>query len=234
LTRLRRPLVRILDLLLATAALTSSAVLASALVATPATANNLTWDIRHLGRMHSAYSDEDFCLETTNTSRNWSTMNNNVANALWVEPAPANEWDAKGWDPVAGRYKVWFSGHFAPCQQLSQAERDPITIEYWMFDNNTANCGAQTCSIAFGDTPYIDIKNHDAFVYYYIDLYAPYTAGEVIAGYYRHQVNHETGHALGFDHGAGCPPSVMHEPGCVHEPFPTAGDISSENTRIEN
>lgn len=117
---------------------------------------------------------------------------------------------------------------------MTQAERDPITIEYRMYDDNTANCGAQTCSIAVAQTPYEDILNHQAHVYYIIYLYAPYTAGEFIPGYYRHQVNHETGHALGFDHGPGCPPSVMHEPGCVHEPFPTPGDTTSEINRIFN
>lgn len=206
------------------------------IAAVSAEASNLTWDVRHLGRVHTAAWDEDFCVETSNTSRSWSTIQSNIEKALWIEPPSADrEWDAKGWDAGLSHYKVWFWAHWnGPCQNLSAAERNPITIEYRMYDNNTANCGAQKCSIAIGQTIWNpDPKGHQAYVYYLLYMYAPYTAGEEIANYYRHQVNHETGHALGFDHGSGCG-SVMHEPGCVHEQWPTTTDTASELSRIDN
>lgn len=226
----------LLDRALVVTALTLALSGAARVASAPAEASNLTWDARHLGRMHTAAWDEDFCVETTNTTRSWSTIQSNIEKALWIEaPSADRKWDAKGWDPGMSHYKVWFWAHWGnPCQLLPPSERDPITIEYRMYDNNTPNCGAQKCSVAIAYVPWNpDPKGHAAHVYYLIYLYAPYTAGEEIQFYYRHQVNHETGHALGFDHGSGCG-SVMHEAGCVHEQFPTTSDTASELTRIDN
>lgn len=230
----------VLDVGLLIAALAVTMVASFRVMAGSAEATNLTWDARHLGTMHTPSVDEDLCTESSNTTRSWSTAQTNVTNALWVEPPSADQkWDAQGYDPASGRYRVWFWAHWSnPCQLLPPAERDPITIEYWLFDNNSAQCGSVTASCAFGSGLYTDDMGHSAYRFYYLYLYAPYTVGEVIPGYYRHQVNHETGHAMGLDDGgAPCPDSVMHTTayGCAQDrPFPSAGDTSSEVTRIFN
>lgn len=206
----------------------------------PADASHLSWDSRHLGRMHTASSNEDFCTETSQTTRSWSTIQTNISNALWVDPPSADEkWDAKEWDPIVGNYKVWFVAHWSnPCQLMSSSERGPITIEYRAWDNTSTPCGFNPSSCAIGDFLYTDSKGHSAYLYYLINLYAPYTAGEIYPTYYRHQVNHETGHAMGLLDGDGtCPVSVMHSSayGCTSDrSFPSPGDTASEITRIKN
>jgi hypothetical protein len=233
--------VHFIDGLLTVIAVVSVLVAGARLSAGQVEATHLTWDQRHLGSMHTAYVDEDFCTESSNTDRSWVTAQQNISNALWVEQSdPNQEWDAKGWDSAAQRYRVWFWAHWNnPCQLLPAEERDPITIEYWLWNNNSGNCGSVKCSIAIGASPYIDQMGHEAKRFYYIHLYAPYTVGEEITGYYRHQVNHETGHAMGLDDGGGspCPDSVMHTTfyGCSQDrSYPSSGDTSSETTRIFN
>jgi len=230
----------LLDLVITTFAVISLIAAGSRLTGQSAQATHLTGDSRHLGTMHTPFVDEDFCTETSNTTRSWSTIQTNITNAVWIEQTDVNqEWDAKGFDAGSGRYRVWFFAHWNnPCQLLPAAERDPITIEYRMFDNNTGNCGAVICNVAIGTSPYTDDLGHQGMRFYLVYLYAPYTAGEVIAGYYRHQVNHETGHTMGLDDGgAPCPDSVMHTSfyGCGQDrPYPSAGDTASETNRIFN
>lgn len=233
---------RKVDLVLVIVAAIALAFATFRVATSPAAASHLTWDVRHLGTMHSAYIDEDLCVESSNTTQSWSTAQTNISNALWIDnPSADQKWDAKGWDPNAngGHYKVWFWAHWEnPCQLINPTFRSIITIEYWLHDDNTSTCGARTASCAIGSQLFADDLGHNSYRYYYIHLYAPYTTGAQLPGYYHHQVNHESGHALGFADGDGtCPDSVMHSTayGCgTDRYYPSAGDTTNENTRILN
>lgn len=191
-------------------------------------ATHPTWDWRHLGSVHSSQLDEDYCLETSSTSRDFSTMATNIRRALWLDAPDDQQWDATGWDEVYWEWRVWFVPQdWASCQNMSYEQRAPIEIEYWLRD-----WGGNS---AAPDTMYVDEKGHDAARFYYISLYAPWVAGEQYPTYHRHQVNHETGHAVGMDDGDGtCPDSVMHSSayGCGYDrDWPSPGDKSGLEIR---
>ena len=218
-----------LDAILLTAIAVGLTITVSNVIAMPAEAIHPTWDVRHLGSVHTPLVDEDYCAETTRTTRSFSAMISNINHALYIDPPSDQTWDATSFDSVRGGWRVWLYGHLsAPCQNLPLAERGPIKIEYWLADDNTYACGIVKCNKAMGSTVYIDEMGHNAFQFYYLYLYAPWVNNEEFPGYYRHQVNHETGHALGMADGDGtCPDSVMHERfyGCpTDRDYPSAGD----------
>lgn len=200
-----------------------------------ANASHPTWDWRHLGSVHSSTLDEDYCLETTSTTRSFSTMASNIRKALWLDAPDDQQWDATGFDSSTWEWRVWFVPQDSiPCQSMSQSQRGPIEIEYWLRDSPQSN-------YAVPDTSYIDSKGHSAASYYYVYLYAPWVAGEQYPTYYRHQLNHETGHAVGMADGDWtCPTggSVMHSTaygcGSIDREWPSAGDKSGLDSRTAN
>ncbi len=231
LRRLRQSLA--IDALLAFAAATSLALAGLAPHVSSAVATHPTWDWRHLGSVHSSELDEDYCLETTNAGGlSFSTMATNIRKALWVDAPDDQQWDATGFDSNTWQWRVWFVPQDSiPCQNMSQAQRDPIEIEYWL-RNSMPN-------VSVPDTQYYDEKGHLAARFYYVYLYAPWVAGQQYPTYYRHQVNHESGHTLGMDDGNGtCPDSVMHSSaygcGTTDRSWPSAGDKSGLDSRTAN
>lgn len=208
----------------------------------------------HLDSIHLSYDYEDFCVNSTGTTQpwRWSDAYTNVSNALWGNSDSAQEWDAKAWDLGGPFWRIWFDGHPSnPCQSLSEAERGPIELEYWIEDDTRyAGPGgavqphycysgaAPQVSCAAADNPVLYAAGHWNYEFYYLFLYKPYAVGDASAdggaNFAWHQVNHETGHALGFDDGAGpgnCPSSVMHSQayGCaVNLRYPSTGDTNAE------
>lgn len=203
-----------------------------------ALATDPTWDVRHLGDVHTPDDDEDYCAETSATTRSFTNMIANIDRALYIDAPDDQQWDATSWDSVRGGYRVWLLSRQTPCQSIPVAERGPIEIEYWLADNNTSRCGSVKCNMAMGSTQFTDEKGHLAYQFYYLYLYAPWVNNEEFPGYYRHQVNHESGHAVGMDDGDGtCPDSVMHSSayGCgIDRTWPSAGDKSGLDARATN
>lgn len=220
-------LITVITLSLSIAIANASAIRAAAI--------HPTWDQRHLGHVHTSSDDEDYCAETTGTSRSFSNMISNINHALYIDPPSNQAWDATSFDNVNGGWRVWLVPHqTAPCQSLSPSERGPIEIEYWLADDNTYACGGVKCNKSMGSTLYIDQMGHSAYQFYYEYLYAPWVNNEELPSYYNHQVNHETGHALGMADGDGtCPPSVMHELayGCTDQTYPSTGDKTGLGNR---
>lgn len=208
----------------------------------------------HLDSIHLAYDDEDFCVNSTGTSQpsRWSEVYSKATTALWMNPDGASkEWDAKAWDLGGPAWRIWFVGHGSnPCQNLSTAERGPIEIEYWIEDDTRSAPQKYLCggtfdvSCAVADTKAFEAAGHWNYSYYYIYLYKPYAVGDTqpgndnLANFPYHQINHETGHALGFGDGAGsgdCPSStsVMHSKayGCTANlRWPSVADTDSETS----
>lgn len=194
-------------------------------------ATHPTWDWRHLGSVHSSDLDEDYCLETSATTRNFSTMATNIRKALWVDAPDDQQWDATGFDPNTWQWRVWFVPQDStPCQNMPSWQRDPIEIEYHLRDYGG--------NMAVPDTQYTDEKGHAAARFYYVYMYAPWVAGEQYPTYYRHQVNHESGHTVGMADGNGtCPVSVEHSSayGCTYDyPWPSPGDKAGLDSRTAN
>lgn len=134
--------------------------------ATIATASHASgW---HLDSIHLAYDDEDFCVNSTGTSQpsRWADANTNAINALWGNSDPAQEWDAKAWDLGGPAWRVWFVGHADACQNLSQTERGPIEIEYWIEDDTRSGSQPYYCSgpadvsCAVADNPILYAAGH--------------------------------------------------------------------------
>lgn len=193
-------------------------------------------------------------MNTTGTAEPWRwwTVYNNATAALWGNTDSSQEWDAKAWDTTFGWYRIWFVGHGSnPCQSLSSQEHGPIEIEYWVEDDTRCCQPAQPylcndprvdASCAFADTPVLYEAGHWNFGFYYIFLYKPYAVGDVSgdggANFAYHQINHETGHAIGFADGGGAldcptPASVMHSRAyqCSENVrYPSTGDTSAETT----
>lgn len=205
---------------------------------------DLTWDFRHLGSVHESTNAEDYCLETSTprNTKSFSTAKSNVEGSLWAGGASFDErWDSTSYDILTGNFRVSFSGRTSPCQQLPAAERGPIEIEYWLSDDNSWQCGSRRCNISRASTTYFDSFGHEASRYYYIYLSSEMLVDEWPGGhYYHHQVNHETGHALGFADGGGspCPDSVMHTSAyslaCPDRHFPSPDDKTRLDYRANN
>ncbi|MBI2773903.1 MAG: hypothetical protein HYX56_05370, partial [Chloroflexi bacterium] len=181
----------------------------------------------HLDSTHLAYDDEDFCVNSTGTSQpwRWTAANNNIGAALWGNSDSAQEWDAKAWDLGGPAWRIWFVGASDACQDLSGAVRGPIELEYWIEDDTRSGSQPHYCpsdqpynvSCAFASGPYFTVNGHLNYEFYYLYLYKPYAVGDAtadgLADFAYHQINHETGHAVGFADGSGssdCPSSVMH------------------------
>lgn len=214
-------------------------------IANASHANNL-----HLRSIHLWGNDEDFCVNSTGTSQpgRWIDAYNNATAALWGNADAAQEWDAKAWDAGGAWWRVWFVGHGSnPCQNLPTAERGPIEIEYWIEDDTRSGPQPYLCSGSFdvscaaADTPVLFEAGHWNYAFYYIFLYKPYAVGDASAdggaNFAYHQINHETGHALGFADGAGAgdcpvdPPSVMHSIAyqcTVNLRYPSTRDTNAE------
>lgn len=212
----------------------------------------------HLDSIHLAYDDEDFCINSTGTSQpsRWSDAYTNTWQALWGNYDNAQEWDGKAWDLGGPAWRVWFVGHGSnPCQSLPTSERGPIELEYWIEDDTRTNAqGFQPhycatnypydISCAFASGPYFNVNGHANYEFYYMYLYKPYAVGDTRPGndsdpnFAYHQINHETGHALGFADGVGsndCPgsTSVMHSKayGCaLNLRYPSVADTDKETS----
>jgi hypothetical protein len=214
----------------------SLAIVVANVNVTPAKASHATWDWRHLGHVHTSFDDEDYCAETSRTTRSFSNLISNINHALYIDPPSDQKWDATSFDDVNGGWRIWLVPHqSAPCQNLSPSERGPIEIEYTLADDNSYVCQTTKCNISIASTQYIDQMGHSAAQFYYVYLYAPRVNGEEIPGYYNHMVNHETGHTLGLADGDGtCPDSIMHSStyGCLSDrTYPSAGDKAGAANR---
>lgn len=221
----------------------------SAPIADASHPNNL-----HLQSIHLSYEHEDFCVNSTGTAQpgRWVDAYNNAASALWGNSDAAQEWDAKAWDLGGPFWRVWFVGHGSnSCQGLPPAERTPIEIEYWIEDDTRTGPPTQPwqpyycpssesydVSCAAADSPILFEAGHWNYGFYYLLLYKPYAVGDVSAdglpNFSWHQINHETGHAIGFADGAGdCPESVMHSRAyrcSTNWRYPSVGDTNAETS----
>ncbi len=185
----------------------------------------------HIGSMHEASASEHWCVQPqTYGSTNWSTAASNITNAVYT----AGSWDLRVWDPVYSGYKVDFVAHTATTC-AGDPNRSVMWVEYHLYNDNTDNCGAKTCSIVLHTNRYNGPYGHLETGLALAQLYGPYTTAAELPGpppYYLHQVNHETGHVLGLADGDGTctPSSIMHSKAyqCSSDlSYPSSSDLTS-------
>lgn len=201
-----------------------------------------SWTGQHVGGVHNGTNDELYCVDQNGTGLNITTAITNVTKAIWSESRPAGEkWDAISWDSGAGDFRVWFVER-GNCDTLNSSERAAVDIEYFLW-NNTGGGGCinpSSCVNNWSDS-WDEGNGHLEYFHVRVNLYGPYTVGTAgPANYYRHQVNHETGHVLGLkdpDYTGHCPvDSVMHSLayGCSQDrQWPSSYDVSSVKTIAE-
>ncbi len=180
-----------------------------------ARANHQTSPPKHIGSVHSGFNNEGLCADPSNSVLSWTTALSHIEGALWTESRPFDDtWDSQSWDPNALNWRVYFfelgGGN---CDWLDATQRSAVDIEYWLWDNtNGGGCISPSSCVNNWTGPYNGGLGHTEYTKVRVNLYAPYTVGTSgQTNYYRHQVNHETGHVLGLADGDGtCPDSVMH------------------------
>lgn len=191
----------------------------------------------HIGSVHSGYSvaNEAICVDDNADDMSVTTELSKISGALWQEN-PSSDWDSLS--AHGDGFRIFFYQLLGGnCDSLTSGERDAVDIEYWVWDGNEAGypCAfPASCVPTSGFTGAYTQYGHTDYAKVKIHLYDEFLDG---ASYYRHQVNHETGHALGFNDGGAtgnppsCPPSVMHTSAysnlCTDLSWPTTGDINA-------
>lgn len=189
-------------------------------------ASHWTQPLSHIKNVHNldgdaaASSKEEYCVRTTGSSLDWATELSRIRNILIYEN-PTEDWDGTGnW-----KIDIWTETS-APCDQLSEARRNEVEIEYRIMDTVPV-CGGTSCAVAAG--PHFDSRSQHQ-EYYWYNIYLR-TAAYNQSDFNRHWlVNHETGHAFGLSDGT-CPmdTSIMHyqNGSCINKQWPTSQDRSS-------
>lgn len=229
-----------------TALVLTALALVLAVPGASARANHQTSPPLHIGSVHSGFNNEGLCVDPSGSTLSWTTALSNIEKALWLEARPIGEsWDSKSWDPVASNWRIYFfelgGGN---CDLLDATQRSAVDIEYWLWDNTGGGgCINPSSCVNNWTGPYDDGRGHTEYSKVRVNLYAPYTVGTAgPANYYRHQVNHETGHVLGLADGScspvgsNSPDSVMHTTayGCGQDrPWPTSTESLTSDVATE-
>lgn len=176
----------------------------------------------HIASIHNLYGDtrdrEEYCVMTSGSNLDWYTTREEIRNILIYEN-PSGDCDGT----ANGKIDIWTETS-APCDQLSQARRNEIEIEYQIHDNTSAWCGSNV-SCAVKAAPIYGLTQHTDYRWYYLYIR---TGAYTHSNFNRHfVVNHEIGHAFGLADGGCGVNSIMHYGSGCYKDWPTNSDRSS-------
>jgi hypothetical protein len=207
------------------------AVLTSNALDAPASASHRSGI--HIDSVHTGGISETFCAREIDGA-GWYTAMQRAKDAIYV-----SSWDARAWDANHAQWKLWFIGQDSnDCPNLPPDVYANIRIEFELHWENYENCGSASCSIVFLEGPYGGTFGHTEYSKARAKMYSRYMTGAsnppCCASFYLHQINHETGHAIGLADGNGTcsPTSIMHSgdygcPGTGWPSRPTTADITT-------